>query len=61
MYQQQNVNCRKCEYFKVSWDPKMPYACAAFKIKSKQLPSFVVYESSGSFCKGFKEKEKKNP
>jgi hypothetical protein len=58
MNEKQIANCRKCEYFKISWDPKMPYACTTFKMKSKQLPSLVVYESSGEFCKGFKEKKK---
>jgi hypothetical protein len=36
----------------------MPYGCKSFGFKTRQLPSVVVYQSSGKSCQGFEEKEK---
>lgn len=47
------VNCFKCAYFKVTWDPKTPRACQAYGFKTKQVPSVVVKQSSGMECMKF--------
>jgi len=51
-------NCRKCKHYYITWDAKFPYGCRLFGIKSKQIPSVVVYKSSGKVCQGFEEKKK---
>jgi len=50
------INCRKCEYYFVTWEPKQPHGCRAYGFKSPQIPSMVVLKSSGSDCALFKEK-----
>ena len=50
------INCRKCEYYFVTWEPKQPHGCRAYGFKSVQIPSMVVLRSSGSACSLFKEK-----
>ncbi len=52
----ENVNCHKCKYYYVTWDANMPNGCKAFGFKTRQIPSVVVYQSSGSPCQGYQEK-----
>lgn len=44
------VDCKKCEFFKITWDKNLPYACKAFGFKSKEPPSIVVFSSAGKEC-----------
>ena len=48
-----NVNCRKCKFYYITWDPKKPMGCRAYGFKSKQQPSIVVYNNSGEECNAF--------
>jgi len=50
------INCRRCEYYFVTWKPKQPHGCKAYGFKSPQIPSLVVFQSSGSDCSMFKAK-----
>ena len=50
------INCRRCEYYFVTWKPKHPHGCKAYGFKSPQIPSLTVFQSSGSECTMFKEK-----
>lgn len=52
-----NVQCRKCKYYYITWDTRFPYGCKLFGVKSKQLPSVIVYQSTGKFCDNFNPKE----
>ncbi len=53
-------NCFKCDFFYITHDPARPYGCRGMKFKSRQLPSRVVFASSGLNCQLFTEKKKKN-
>ncbi len=53
-----NVICRNCSYYYITWDNNFPYGCKLFGIKSKKLPSVVVYQTSGKDCEGFEQKKK---
>ncbi|MEJ2373223.1 MAG: uracil-DNA glycosylase [Sulfurimonas sp.] len=50
------INCRKCKYYFVTWEASQPHGCKAYGFKSKQLPSQVVFSSSGRECSLFQEK-----
>lgn len=50
------INCRKCEYYFVTWEASKPHGCKAYGFKSAQIPSIVVFQNSGSDCAMFKEK-----
>jgi hypothetical protein len=50
------INCRKCEFYFVTWEAGKPHGCRAYGFKSAQIPSMVVKKSSGSECSFFKEK-----
>ncbi|MBF4693224.1 uracil-DNA glycosylase [Fusibacter ferrireducens] len=52
------IDCRKCKYYYVTWDPNNPHGCRQFGFKSKQIPSVVVFKSSGNPCIGFELKIK---
>ena len=52
------INCRRCEYYFVTWEPKQPHGCKAYGFKSPQIPSMVVFKSSGAECSLFKEKKR---
>lgn len=54
------INCRKCEYYFVTWEAQRPHGCRAYGFKSPQIPSIVVFQSSGDDCTMFKEKGKKD-
>ncbi|QOP44132.1 uracil-DNA glycosylase [Sulfurimonas sediminis] len=51
------INCRKCEYYYVTWEASKPHGCKAYGFKSVQIPSMVVLNSSGAECSLFKEKQ----
>ncbi len=51
------IDCRKCRYFYITWNPKFPYGCKSFGMKTKQIPSKEVYISSGKECLKFEKKE----
>ena len=53
----QRINCRKCVYFYITWDVKFPNGCRLFKVKSRQAPSVIVYQSTGATCRNFHEKD----
>ncbi|GAB6107528.1 hypothetical protein JCM19376_14840 [Fusibacter bizertensis] len=54
------IDCRKCRYSYITWDPNNPNGCKKFGFKTKLLPSDIVYQSSGEICNGFEEKNPKN-
>jgi len=51
------INCLKCEFFYVTWDPKFPRGCHAYEFKSLQMPSAAVLSASGSPCQYMKPKK----
>ncbi len=51
------INCRKCEYYFVTWEAKQPHGCKAYGFKSATIPSMAVFQSSGTECTLFKEKQ----
>ncbi|MGQ9671186.1 MAG: uracil-DNA glycosylase [Desulfosoma sp.] len=50
------VYCPKCAYFATTWDPRTPYACRAWGIRTREHPSLAVCASSGYPCQLFREK-----
>ena len=50
------INCFNCVHFRVTWDPVNPRGCAAYGVKSKQIPSIVVKQASGLDCMKFQSK-----
>jgi hypothetical protein len=57
--QNEKPDCFKCIYFKLTWEPKFPKACRLFGIKTANMPSVVVFNSTGEHCNGFIKKETK--
>ena len=51
------VNCFKCKHLEITWDKRFPKACKLFNFKSAQMPSAVVFNSTGSVCAGFEAKK----
>jgi len=51
------INCRRCEFYFVTWEAAKPHGCKAYGFKSPQIPSIVVFKSSGTECSMFKLKE----
>jgi len=44
------IICQKCTYYYVTWQTNQPHGCKAYGFKSKQIPSIVVRQSSGTAC-----------
>lgn len=61
MQKKNRRNCFKCKFFYVTWDPKHPNGCRAMGFKTKQLPSVIVFQSSGNPCETYEEKTLKKP
>ena len=47
------IDCKKCAYFKITWEKDLPYGCKAFGFKSKKIPSLEVYCAAGKECLKF--------
>jgi len=52
----QRVNCRECISFYITWETANPYGCKAHGFKSAQMPSMVVFSTSGEHCLLFRRK-----
>jgi hypothetical protein len=50
--------CRHCVHYYVSWDPRFPRGCRVFGVKTRDLPSHVVYRSTGAHCPAFERNPK---
>lgn len=55
----QRSYCFKCTHFFITWDMHFPRGCRAMNFKSRQMPSSVVFSSSGEQCLKFKPKKQK--
>ena len=44
------VKCHGCEYFFITYRPNRPYGCKAYGFISKNIPSMVVFQTSGIKC-----------
>ena len=55
------VNCLACRYFYITYEPSHPYGCKALSFKARELPSRVVYISSGMACQSFAAKAPPKP
>ncbi|MCL2225782.1 MAG: uracil-DNA glycosylase [Defluviitaleaceae bacterium] len=53
------INCMHCIHYANTWNVKFPRSCRYFGFKCAQMPSAVVYESSGERCGYFADKRRK--
>ncbi len=60
MNPQNNIDCHKCKHYYVTWEKHFPHGCSLMKLKSKRLPSILVFENSGIPCLMFTIKHQKN-
>lgn len=56
-----SIDCFNCRHFYITWDASQSRGCKAFGFKSKQMPSVVVFESSGADCLKFSPKAEARP
>lgn len=47
------INCKRCIYYYVTWEPRQPHGCKMFGFKSFAIPSLEVRKSSGKPCEAF--------
>jgi hypothetical protein len=52
-------NCNKCIYHYITHDPVQPHGCRGLGFKSAQIPSVLVFATSGIECQTFTEKKSK--
>lgn len=52
------IQCYKCKYYYITWDIRFPYGCKLYGVKSKQIPSIVIFKSIGTSCCEFIEKSR---
>lgn len=50
------INCLACRHFYITYEPNHPYGCRVLAFKAKEMPSRVVYVSSGMECQSFTPK-----
>ncbi len=51
------INCKRCIYYYVTWEPRQPHGCKKFGFKSFATPSIEVRKNSGKSCEAFVLKE----
>jgi len=50
------IECYKCRNFYITWEKNTPYGCKGHGFKAAQIPSVVVFSSSGIDCLLFNSK-----
>ncbi len=54
------MKCRNCKHLFITHEPKTPYGCKAFSIKSARLPEVAIKAANnGQECMGFEAKAQK--
>lgn len=56
----EKIACMRCKHYHVTFDPAAPRGCKLFQFKSAVMPHVLVKQSTGSECKSFDEKVKKD-
>jgi hypothetical protein len=51
------IECRQCQYYYITFDKNFPYGCRAFGFKSPVKPCLEVRKASGSECLEFQLKQ----
>lgn len=51
--QGEKIDCLKCRFYEVTWDPDFPRGCRMFGIKGKAIPSETVKANTGRECPAF--------
>ena len=46
----ERINCLRCVHYYITWDRRFPRGCRVLDFKSRYLPSYVVFNSSGMPC-----------
>jgi len=54
--QRERTTCFGCRHFVVRHDPRWPYACERFGLRSRGLPSSQVRRASGQDCRAREER-----
>lgn len=54
---EQRINCVKCAYFEITWEPERPRACHMFGFKGKEMPCVTVLKVTGEKCPSFTPKK----
>lgn len=49
-------DCLHCVHYFVTWEPAKPRGCRAYEFKAQEMPSDVVFASSGQPCRLFERK-----
>ena len=49
----QNVNCRNCRHYYITWEPRTPNGCRLMGFKSQFMPSVHVLRDSGLPCQSY--------
>lgn len=52
-------DCLHCVHYFVTWEADQPRGCRGYGFKSQDLPSEVVFASSGQACQLFERKPDK--
>ncbi len=49
-------DCLHCEHYFVTWEVHQPRGCRAYAFKASEMPSDVVFRSSGEPCQLYARK-----
>lgn len=52
------IDCRKCKHYQMTWNQRQPHQCQLFAFRSSRLPCQIVKGTSGSECEGFSPKQR---
>ncbi|MED5531462.1 MAG: hypothetical protein VYA61_03750 [Pseudomonadota bacterium] len=51
------ISCHNCRHFFITHDKFRPWGCSNFGFKSPNLPSHIVFSTTGTTCAYFKKKD----
>jgi hypothetical protein len=57
MADEHRIDCRRCNFFYITWDKRFPYGCKAMGFKTALMPSMEVRQASGVGCLRFEPRK----
>ncbi len=56
----EEINCKRCIHYFITWDPTRPNGCKIFSFKSQKMPSRILKECGEKKCGSFMAKTELN-
>lgn len=60
MEQTRKIQCLRCKYYQVTYNPQIPHGCRKYQFQSATIPNLVVKRETGTDCQAYVARQTKS-